>query len=64
MVRPIFEPLASDVMPVTIVQKTIGAIIMRTSATNASLSGFSDAPTCGQKWPTVMPSPIPSRTWT
>jgi hypothetical protein len=61
-VRPILAPLASDVMPLTIVQKTIGAIIMRTSPTNPSLNGFSDAPACGQKWPTAMPSPIPSST--
>jgi len=49
-------------MPETIVQKTIGAIIMRTRPTNPSLSGLSKAPACGTKWPSAMPASMPSRT--
>lgn len=64
IVRPIAFPLASDVMPETIVQKTIGAIIIRTSPTNASLSGLSSAPAGGQKWPSAIPDSMASRTCT
>ena len=50
------------VMPLTIVQNTTGAIIILTILTNASPSGFSEAPTSGQKWPTTIPANIPTST--
>ena len=50
------------VMPLTIVQNTIGAIIILTILTNPSPSGFREAPNSGQKWPTAMPANRPTST--
>ena len=50
-VLPISLESPSEVMPLTMVQKTIGAIIIFTSLTKPSPSGLSAAPNSGQKWP-------------
>ena len=50
-------------MPLTMVQKTTGAIIILTTLTKASPNGFNAAPTSGQKWPTRMPITKPTTTW-
>ena len=63
-VLPISRESFSEVMPLTMVQKTIGAIIIFTSFTKPSPRGLSAAPMSGQKWPTVMPSASPIRTCT
>jgi len=61
---PISFESFSEVMPLTMVQNTTGAIIILTSLTKPSPSGFSDAPNSGQKCPTVIPMARPIRTWT
>jgi hypothetical protein len=61
---PICFESFSEVMPLTMVQKTIGAIIIFTSLTKPSPSGLSAAPNSGHQWPTAMPSTSPIRTWT
>ncbi len=51
-------------MPVTIVRKITGAMIILISLMNPSPSGFSASPVAGQKWPIITPSRIATTTWT
>lgn len=49
-------------MPLTMVQNTIGAIIILTSLTKPSPKGLSAAPNSGQTWPVRTPSMTPIST--
>ena len=61
--RPTFLRSDMPAMPVVTVRKMTGAMIILTSLTKASPSGFRLAPMSGQKWPTVMPSTMAVSTW-
>ena len=61
--RPTFFRSDMPAMPVVTVRKITGAMIIFTSLTKASPSGFRLAPISGQKWPTVMPSTMAVSTW-
>jgi hypothetical protein len=50
-------------MPLAMVQKTTGGIIILTSLTKISPNGFIAAPKSGQKWPMKIPRMTPMRTW-
>jgi hypothetical protein len=52
----------SEVIPVTIVQKTIGAIIIFTTRTKRSPRTLRPAPKSGKKYPTAMPRTTPINT--
>ncbi|MCP2056675.1 hypothetical protein ACVIW3_002400 [Bradyrhizobium diazoefficiens] len=62
--RPTSRESLMLLMPLTMVQNTIGAIIILTSLTKPSPKGFSAAPNSGQKWPVKTPSMRPISTWT
>jgi len=49
-------------MPVTMVKKMTGAMIIRTSLMNPSPRGFSASPVAGQKCPIRIPSKMAIRT--
>ena len=49
-------------MPVTMVRKITGAMIIFTSLMKASPSGFSASPNAGAKWPSSAPSAIATST--
>src|ERR1700748_3018984 len=51
-------------MPETTVQKMIGAITMRISATKPSPSGFIFCARPGSRWPRTAPTTIANSTWT
>ena len=49
-------------IPVTIVRKMTGAMIIFTSLMKPSPSGFSASPVCGQKWPMATPATMATMT--
>jgi len=51
-------------IPVTTVQKMTGAMIIRTSFTKPSPSGFMAAPAAGASTPSSTPSAMAHSTWT
>ena len=51
-------------MPVTMVRKITGAMIIFTSLMKPSPSGLSASPVAGQKWPMSTPARIAISTWT
>ena len=60
--RPTFFMSSMPAMPVTTVQKMIGAMIILMSLMNASPNGFIASPVSGQKWPRMMPQTIAKST--
>jgi hypothetical protein len=50
-------------MPVTIVRKMTGVMIILTSLMNPSPIGFSERPNSGNAQPTATPSAMPRSTW-
>ena len=50
-------------MPVTTVRKMTGVMIILTSLTKPSPSGFSEAPTAGHSQPTSTPRATATSTW-
>jgi hypothetical protein len=54
--------LSIPAMPATTVQKITGAITILMRFTNACPTGSNASPVAGKKYPTKMPSMIPTRT--
>ena len=50
-------------MPVTMVRKMTGAMIIFTNLMKASPSGLRLSPKLGQKWPMIAPATMAVRTW-
>ena len=61
--RPSFFMSLMPAMPVTTVQKMIGAIIMRISLMKPSPSGFIFSASGGLNTPSATPSTIATSTW-
>ncbi len=61
--RPTLRMSLMPAMPVAMVRKITGAMIIFTSLMKASPSGFMLAPMSGQKWPSRMPMAMAARTW-
>ena len=62
--RPTEARSRMPAMPVTMVRKMTGAMIIFTSLMKASPSGFIASPVSGAKWPSRTPAAIATSTWT
>jgi len=61
--RPTLESCDMPAMPVTMVRKITGAMIILTSLMNASPSGLRASPYAGSKCPSNTPRTMASTTW-
>ncbi len=62
--RPTVFNWVMPAMPVTMVRKITGAMIILTSLMNASANGLSCAPQVGSRWPSTAPTTMANKTWT